>query len=193
MAGEINHFYKGREILLVSILDGAIIFTADLCDYLKFPPNLTAYVFPVTEIPPPRNSSRMTASLKSDLSGKDVLLVDDILDTGKTMKMACRELALLGPSSIRTCVFLDKPERKIKWIFCRLGLAFPYPINLWSDGLDHAGRYRELPTLPRLNNQFDTSLQSCRKTQPSTPCLRLDALPRRKKTFGLMAWLNLFC
>ena len=54
LAGEINHYYEGREILLVSILDGAIIFTADLCDCLKFPPNLTAYVFPVTAIPPPR-------------------------------------------------------------------------------------------------------------------------------------------
>ena len=71
----------------------------------------------------------MTASLKSDLSGKEVLLVDDILDTGKTMKLACRELELLGPNSIRTCVFLIS-RKEDRMDFLPIGLAFAYPMNL---------------------------------------------------------------
>jgi hypoxanthine phosphoribosyltransferase len=151
LAGEINHFYEGREILLVSILDGAIIFTADLLRLLKVPSQLDCIrISSYGNSTSPETLPRMTASLKSDLSGKDVLLVDDILDTGKTMKLACRELALLGPSSIRTCVFLDKPERRSNgfsadWV----GFSIPNQFVV-GYGLDHAGRYRELPYLATL-------------------------------------------
>ena len=80
LAGEINHFYKGREILLVSILDGAIIFTADLLRLLKVPSQLDCVrISSYGNSTSPETLPRMTASLKSDLSGKDVLLVDDIL------------------------------------------------------------------------------------------------------------------
>ena len=87
LAQQINRFYQGKEILLVSILDGAIIFTADLLRLLKVPTQLDCLrISSYGNSTTPETAPQITGSLKSDLKGKHVLLVDDILDTGKTMK-----------------------------------------------------------------------------------------------------------
>ena len=151
LAEEINHHYTGREILLVSILDGAIVFTADLLRLLAVPTQLdcmriSSYGDSTSAQTPPR----MTGSLKADLSGKEVLLLDDILDTGKTMQKACNFVESLGPKSLRTCVFLDKPDRRANdfeadWV----GFSIPNRFVV-GYGLDYAGKYRELPYLATL-------------------------------------------
>lgn len=151
LAEEINQFYFGKEILLISILDGAIIFTADLLRLLKVPTQLdclriSSYGNSIT----PESAPRITSSLKSDLKGRHVLLVDDILDTGNTMKQATEEVSSLHPDTVRTCVFLDKPENRINgfeadWI----GFSIPNEFVV-GYGLDYAGRFRELPYLAKL-------------------------------------------
>ena len=153
LAREINRFYQGKEILLVSILDGAIIFTADLLRLLKVPTQLDCLrISSYGNSATPETAPKITGSLKSDLKGKHVLLVDDILDTGKTMKQATEEVSALHPDSLRTCVFLDKPNNRLNrfeadWI----GFSIPNEFVV-GYGLDYAGRYRELPYLAKIKN-----------------------------------------
>jgi hypoxanthine phosphoribosyltransferase len=151
LAQQINRFYQGKEILLVSILDGAIIFTADLLRLLKVPTQLDCLrISSYGNSTTPETTPQITGSLKSDLKGKHVLLVDDILDTGNTMKQATEEIAALHPDTVRTCVFLDKPDNRSNgfeadWV----GFSIPNEFVV-GYGLDYAGRYRELPYLAKL-------------------------------------------
>lgn len=151
LANEINQFYLGKELLLVSILDGAIIFTADLLRLLKVPTQLDCLrISSYGNSSSPESLPRVTGSLKSDLKGKHILLVDDILDTGNTMKQATEEVSSLYPETLRTCVFLDKPDNRTNgfeadWI----GFSIPNDFVV-GYGLDYAGRFRELPYLAKL-------------------------------------------
>ena len=148
LAKKINQHYGGKEILLVSILDGAIIFTADLLRLLDSPTQLDCLrISSYGDSTSAEKEPSITGSLKSDLAGRDVLLVDDILDTGKTMQRACKEILNLAPGSLHTCVFLDKPDRrtngfKADWS----GFTIPNQFVV-GYGLDYAGRFRELPYL----------------------------------------------
>ena len=92
--------------------------------------------------------------LKSDVEDKHVLLVDDILDTGNTMKKVFTEISAKKPASLKTCVFLDKPERRqnnfqADWS----GFSIPDEFVV-GYGLDYAGRYRELPYLGILKHEI---------------------------------------
>ena len=151
LAQEINHFYQGREILLVSILDGAIIFTADLLRLLSIPTQLDCLrISSYGSSTSPESVPQITGSLKSDLRGKHVLLVDDILDTGNTLQRASEEIQSHNPDSLKTCVFLDKAERRTNhfqadWV----GFSIPNEFVV-GYGLDYDGRYRELPYLGKL-------------------------------------------
>ncbi|NDH17396.1 MAG: hypoxanthine phosphoribosyltransferase [Opitutae bacterium] len=151
LAKQINQFYQGREILLVSILDGAIIFTADLLRQLRIPTQLDCMrISSYGSSTSPESAPQITGSLKSDLRGKHVLLVDDILDTGNTLQRACEEIKSHHPDSIKTCVFLDKAERRTNhfqadWV----GFSIPNEFVV-GYGLDFDGHYRELPYLGKL-------------------------------------------
>jgi len=151
LAQEINLFYQGREILLVSILDGAIIFTADLLRLLSIPTQLDCLrISSYGSSTSPESVPQITGSLKSDLRGKHVLLVDDILDTGNTLQRASEEIQSHNPDSLKTCVFLDKAERRTNhfqadWV----GFSIPNEFVV-GYGLDYDGRYRELPYLGKL-------------------------------------------
>jgi len=151
LAQEINLFYQGREILLVSILDGAIIFTADLLRLLSIPTQLDCLrISSYGSSTSPENAPQITGSLKSDLRGKHVLLVDDILDTGNTLQRASDEILSHNPDSLKTCVFLDKAERRTNhfqadWV----GFSIPNEFVV-GYGLDYDGRYRDLPYLGKL-------------------------------------------
>jgi len=151
LSQEINHFYEGKEILLVSILDGAIIFTADLLRLLTIPTQLDCLrISSYGSSTSPESAPQITGSLKSDLQGKHILLVDDILDTGNTMERAVHEISSHNPDSIKTCVFLDKAERRTNHFLADwVGFAIPNEFVV-GYGLDYKGRFRELPYLGKL-------------------------------------------
>jgi hypoxanthine phosphoribosyltransferase len=150
IAVEINQNYAGsvREVILITLLDGAIVFTADLIRHLSVPIRLDCIrVSSYGNSTNPETAPRILGSLKSDVKDKHVLLVDDILDTGNTMKKVVDEVSAQKPASLRTCVFLDKPERRqnnfqADWS----GFNIPDEFVV-GYGLDYAGRYRELHTL----------------------------------------------
>ena len=153
IAEEINQHYKDtvREIILITLLDGAIVFTADLIRHISVPLRLDCIrVSSYGNSTNPETAPRILGSLKSEVQDKHVLLVDDILDTGNTMEKIFNEVSSKCPASLKTCVFLDKPERRennfqADWS----GFNIPDEFVV-GYGLDYAGRYRELPYLGTL-------------------------------------------
>lgn len=148
---EIDLFYQGKEILLVTLLDGAIVFTADLIRNLSIRLRLDCIrVSSYGNSVDPETAPRILSSLKSEVQGRHVLLVDDILDTGHTMERVSKEVLSQKPASVRTCVFLDKPDRRqnnfrADWF----GFAIPDEFVV-GYGLDYAGQYRQLPYVATL-------------------------------------------
>ena len=146
MGQEIDRHFHGREIIIITLLDGAIVFTADLIRNLAIPLRLDCLrVSSYGDSTDPETAPRILSSLKSDVSGKHVLIVDDILDTGNTLQSVSNEVFSQKPASVHTCVFLDKPDRrqngfKADWS----GFSIPDEFVV-GYGLDYAGRYRQLP------------------------------------------------
>jgi len=143
---EIDQYYQNREIIIITLLDGAIVFTADLIRNLSIPLRLDCLrVSSYGNSTDPETAPRILSSLKSDVRDKHVLLVDDILDTGNTLQSVFNEVTSKQPASVHSCVFLDKPERrqngfKADWS----GFSIPDEFVV-GYGLDYAGRYRQLP------------------------------------------------
>jgi hypoxanthine phosphoribosyltransferase len=146
MGREIDRHFHGREIIIITLLDGAIVFTADLIRNLAIPLRLDCLrVSSYGDSTDPETAPRILSSLKSDVSGKHVLIVDDILDTGNTLQSVSNEVLSQKPASVHTCVFLDKPDRrengfKADWS----GFSIPDEFVV-GYGLDYAGKYRQLP------------------------------------------------
>lgn len=137
--------YEGEEVLVVSLLSGTVLFLADLLRQLPFP--LRVDFMGVSSYGSGTESGALvfTKELKLEVKGTHVLLVDDILDTGKTLRAVSAKLKALNPKSIRTCVLLDKKERRVG-AFEADYVGFVIP-NLFvvGYGLDFDERYRNLP------------------------------------------------
>ncbi|MBX3731908.1 MAG: hypoxanthine phosphoribosyltransferase [Verrucomicrobiae bacterium] len=137
--------YAGRELVVVGLMNGTVVFLSDLIRQIRLPLSLeflraTSY----------RDSTRpglltITRTPPVELGGRHVLVVDDILDTGRTLDTVLRRLRRLGPASLRTCVLLDKPERRERpAIADYVGFRIP-DVFVVGYGLDLAGRHRNLP------------------------------------------------
>lgn len=142
------------ELLCVALLNGSFIFAADLARALA-----DRDVHPVIDFMTPASYGGGTASsgsvtLKHDLSlpvkGRDILLVDDILDTGLTLQAVCRLLAERGAASVHTCVLLDKPSRRRVPVTADLVGFVIDDVFVVGYGLDYDHRYRHLPYLAAL-------------------------------------------
>lgn len=145
MAREIERDFRGREMVVVSLLNGTVIFLADLIRQLNLPLRLD--FIGVSSYGAGTKSGELvfTKELRLDVRGRDVLLVDDILDTGKTMSRVLSKLELLKPRRIRTCVLLDKPARRRGGLVADyVGFKIP-DLFVVGYGLDFAERYRNLP------------------------------------------------
>jgi hypoxanthine phosphoribosyltransferase len=113
LARKISRDFAGREVLLVGILKGAFIFMADLSRRLAFP--VTMDFIRLASYGAGKESSgkvRITKDLETSLRGKDVLIVEDIIDTGVTLKYLFRHLKAQRPRSLKSVVLLDKPSRR---------------------------------------------------------------------------------
>lgn len=145
MAREIQLDFTDSELVVVSLLNGTIMFLADLVRHLSLPLRLD--FIGVSTYREGRQSGDLvfTKDLRLDVCGRDVLLVDDILDTGKTMTRVLQKLAALAPRRIRVCVLLDKPSRRIQSVQADyVGFEIPDAFVV-GYGLDFAERYRNLP------------------------------------------------
>lgn len=145
MTREIQRDFRGRELVVVSLLTGTVMFLADLIRHLELPLRLD--FMGVSSYGAGTESGELvfTKELRLDVAGRDVLLVDDILDTGRTMSRVLAKLFVLKPRRIKTCVLLDKPERRTEGVEADyVGFKIPNQFVV-GYGLDFAERYRNLP------------------------------------------------
>lgn len=145
LSSEIERDFRGREMVVVSLLSGTVMFLADLIRHLSLPLRLD--FIGVSSYGAGTTSGELvfTKELRLDVRGRDVLLVDDILDTGRTMKRVLAKLRPLKPRRIKTCVLLDKPARRTEKIRADyIGFSIP-DLFVIGYGLDYAERYRNLP------------------------------------------------
>jgi hypoxanthine phosphoribosyltransferase len=110
---QLTQDYQGGEIVVISLLRGSFIFAADLVREINLPVNvdfMTTSSYGHGETSTGR--VEIVHDVRTDIAGKDVLVVDDILDTGITMRGVLDHLAQKNPRSLKTCTFLDKPSRR---------------------------------------------------------------------------------
>ena len=145
LAGEINTTYEKRELTIIAIANGAIIFTADLMRKLDLAVRfdciqVTSYRNQIT----PVHSPEIRNHIRLDIKGSDILLIDDILDTGNTLLQVSKQLKSMHPKSLKTCVLLDKKSRRqvdIEADFVGFEIPDEFVVGY---GLDFAESYRHL-------------------------------------------------
>ena len=156
MAGEISHDYKGRDLLLIGVLKGAVFFLADLMRQLDIPCEVDFMA--VSSYGSSTDSSgvvRILKDLDAPLEGRNVLIVEDIVDSGLTLQYLMRTLAARNPASIEVCALLTKPERrKVETPARYVGFEIPDKFAI-GYGLDYAERYRNLPYVATLTGVAD--------------------------------------
>ncbi len=137
--------YSEREINVVSITNGAMLFTSDLIRNIALPLRLDSIMMGSYEGTESTGSVRTRSELKLNLTGRDVLIVDEILDTGNTLSFA-RELVMkMEPASVKICVLLNKQCRRIVDISADYtGFEIPDEFVI-GYGLDYNEYYRNLP------------------------------------------------
>jgi hypoxanthine phosphoribosyltransferase len=138
--------YAGRDPVLVSVLKGSIIFLADLVRAMPVP--LAIDLMEVSSYGASTESSgqvRILKDLSTSIEGREVIVVEDIIDTGLTLNYLLRYLHDKGPASIRICCLLDKPARRLAPIEIDYrGFTIPDRFVI-GYGLDYGERYRNLP------------------------------------------------
>ena len=138
--------YEGRDPVLVSVLKGSIIFLADLVRAMPMP--LSIDLMEVSSYGASTESSgqvRILKDLSSSIAGREVIVVEDIIDTGLTLNYLLRYLHDKGPASIRICCLLDKPARRLAPIEIDYrGFTIPDRFVI-GYGLDYGQHYRNLP------------------------------------------------
>jgi len=145
MAREIERDFRDREMVVVSLLNGTVMFLADLIRHLNLPLRLDFMGVSSYGLGTESGELIFTKELRLDVRGRDVLLVDDILDTGKTMSRVLPKIQALKPRRLKICVMLDKPSRRTKKIEADyVGFKIP-DFFVVGYGLDFAERYRNLP------------------------------------------------
>ena len=147
LGAQISRDYEGKDLLLVSILKGSVVFMADLMRAITEPCSIDFMV--VSSYGGANTTStglvKIVKDLDQDLSGKDVLIVEDIIDSGRTLYYLIDILKKRNPKSVHLCTLLDKPERRV----CDVKVdytCFDIPDEfVVGYGLDYAQKYRNLP------------------------------------------------
>jgi len=145
VAKQIERDFRNRDMVIVSLLNGTVMFLGDLIRHLSLPLRLD--FIGVSSYGAGTESGELvfTKELRLDVRGRDVLLVDDILDTGKTLSRVIPKLRALKPRRIKTVVLLDKPSRRVEKVKADyVGFEIP-DVFVVGYGLDFAERYRNLP------------------------------------------------
>lgn len=147
VAARINEDYAGKEIHLICILKGGVFFTCELAKRLTVPVSLD--FMSVSSYGSGTESSgvvKIIKDLDEPLAGKNVLIAEDIIDSGRTLSYLIDILEKRNPSSIRLCTLLDKPERRVKKQVHVDYTCFTIPDEfVVGYGLDYDQKYRNLP------------------------------------------------
>jgi hypoxanthine phosphoribosyltransferase len=151
----ITEDYRGRDLLLVGVLKGAIFFMADLMRQIEVPCEVDFMA--ISSYGAGVDSSgvvRILKDLDMSVENRNVLVVEDIVDSGLTLSYLLRNLEAREPASLETCALLTKPERRENDVVCRyVGFEIPNRFVI-GYGLDFAERYRNLPYVGVLRDEL---------------------------------------
>jgi hypoxanthine phosphoribosyltransferase len=150
---QISDDYAGRDLLLVGVLKGAVFFLSDLMRHVEV--QCEVDFMAVASYGSSTDSSgvvRILKDLDASIEGRDVLIVEDIVDSGLTLSYLLRTMRARDPASLEVCALLTKPERRKSNVAIRYtGFEIPNRFVI-GYGLDHAQRYRQLPYVAVLND-----------------------------------------
>lgn len=143
---EISRDYAGKDLILISVLKGSVIFMADLMRAIKIPCKIDFMaVSSYGKGTKTTGEVKIIKDLTESIEGEDVVIVEDILDSGVTLSYLKKLLLARNPASIKICTLLDKPERrKADIIADYAGTTIPDAFAV-GYGLDYAEKYRNLP------------------------------------------------
>ena len=146
LADQITQDYAGKSLLIVGTLRGSFVFMADLVRQINLP--LTVDFLSASSYGSGTESSgqvKLKLDLADDISGRDVLIIEDIVDSGNTLSKLLPELQKRGPASLKVCALLDKPERRVLPFQANyVGFTIPDAFVV-GYGLDFDQHYRQLP------------------------------------------------
>ena len=152
LTDSINKYYKNEELYVICILKGSVIFTCDLIKKLKMPVVLDFLI--ASSYGEGTSSSGIVKILKDidvDINNKNILIIDDIIDTGYTMKKIVEHLTIKNPKSIKTCVLLSKIERRvvnnIKVDYVGFNIENEFVLGY---GLDYNQKFRNIPYIGKI-------------------------------------------
>ena len=146
IAQELNNFYGNEEVILCVVMKGSLIFAADLMRALTMPVQIEfmqakSYGTGTTS----SGKIHIRVDMGCDIQGRNVLIVEDIIDSGNTLYALKNTLSARGPKSLKLCTLLDKPSRReapVNADFCGITIPDAFVVGY---GLDYAEHYRELP------------------------------------------------
>ncbi|MDO4312251.1 MAG: hypoxanthine phosphoribosyltransferase [Eubacteriales bacterium] len=146
MGEQISKDYAGKQVHLICVLKGGVFFMCDLAKRISVPVSMD--FMSVSSYGDDTKSSgvvKIVKDLDEHLEGKDVLIVEDIIDSGRTLSYLIDILQKRNPNSVRLCTLLDKPERRVKDVKVDyVGFSIPDKFVV-GYGLDYAQKYRNLP------------------------------------------------
>ena len=155
LGAAITEDYRGRDLLLVGVLKGAVFFMADLMRQLDLPCEVDFMA--ISSYGAGVDSSGVVRILKDldvSIEGRNVLVVEDIIDSGLTLSYLLRALEAREPTSLEICALLTKPERRVEDVRCRyVGFEIPNRFVI-GYGLDFGERYRNLPYVAVLRDDL---------------------------------------
>jgi len=154
LAEEISEAYEGKKLLLVGVLKGAFVFLSDLARALRIPCQIEFMRAASYGDNTSGGDVAVIQDLHLPLSDYDVLVVEDILDSGRTLATLLRHLRAREPHSLALCAFLDKPERRevpVEADFVGLRIPDTFVVGY---GLDYAEKYRGLPYIAKLRIEY---------------------------------------
>ena len=146
IAAQIDRDYAGKEPMLISVLRGSFIFMADLVRSITLP--CTVAFMAVSSYGAGTTSSgqvKITKDLSESIEGRDIIVVEDILDSGNTLSYLFQLLQARHPASVRLCTLLDKPSRRTKPVTADYTGFTVEDLFVVGYGLDYAEKYRNLP------------------------------------------------
>ena len=173
LAQQIDREYEGREITLISILKGSVFFAVELAKNISGPVK-----FEFIKVSSYGSSTESTGEIKMDLDlhgsirGKEVLVVEDIIDTGKTLSYLLKYLNTKEPKSIKLCTLLDKPERRLVDVDVNyVGFAIPDEFVV-GFGLDFNEEYRNLPYIGYFEKEISPETTEPPKRLTNKPIIK---------------------
>jgi len=145
------HYQDSKDLVMIGLLRGSFVFMADLARAIKVPHSVDFMT--ASSYGNATESSRDVKILKDlddEIQGKDILIVEDIIDTGNTLQKVCEILTLREPSSLKICTLLDKPDRRevevdVQW--CGFQIPDEFVVGV---GIDYAQNYRYLPYIGKV-------------------------------------------